>query len=962
MKHSILLTLFVIQAIFGWTQENDIVKYNLDNGLTVILNIDHSQPTVFGCVAVRAGSKDDPSDATGLAHYMEHVMFKGTENLGTSDWEAEKPHYENIINLYEELRNTDDADERKEINKKINKESLLAGKYAIPNEFSNLVQAMGGTGLNAGTGYDYTFYHNSFPPFQIRRWLDLYANRFVNPVFRGFQSELETVYEEKNMYSDNPFRAVQNDFLSNAFGNENPYGRLILGKTEDLKNPSIKRITEFYNAFYVPNNMALILSGDIDLETIKPMIEETFGKWEKRQAIGQPNKPENMVLAEPIKIKEKLTPYPMFLLGYPAVQVNNPEEYAVELCARLLSNNNNTGLLDKLVLEGDLLSANASFMQLKHAGLIQISAIPTFDRNQMIYDSFSSVEKMIYAEITKLKQGQFEDWLVDALKRELIMEHNELYESPTNMGIALMQNYANETGLDHFLNFNEVVQAITKDDIIKMANKYFTENHITYLSDIGNPKKDNLKKPVFEPIDPTPGQKSEYSSYIETIPLSKVNEDFVDFQNDVERTSFKDKVNLFYTKNPKNDNFYLTIKFGIGEGKIPTLGLATQLMNSAGVMAQYSPQKLKNEYSKLGCSVNFYNDDSYLYINLKGNEENLVSACRLLSKTFLLPELDEKQMNNLIGGVIAQRRAEKRDKNSQASAMYDYMVYGEQSPELIRPSVSDLQSLTISDLTGAFISATQYEASIHYVGNLPFETVNSKLKSSLALPANLKTSDSPYIRPVTERKEDKILFLHNSEARQSSIYLFINGKEFNLEDQAIIDAFNQYFSGGFNGLVLQELREKRSFAYSAGAYYQSPPVQKKETKFIGSISTQSDKTADAISEFLSLINDMPQKPERISNIKNYLVLSSQASKPNFKYLSESIEKWEQKGYSDDPNKLTIPKYKELTFEDIDNFYKNEIAGHPITIAIVGNKKEIDMDKLKAINKVTRLNNGKIFKD
>lgn len=963
MKQTILLTLIVFQSLIGWTQDNNnIVEYKLDNGLTVILNVDHSQPTVFGCVVVKAGAKDDPSDATGLAHYMEHVMFKGTENMGTSDWAAEKPHYEKIISLYEELRNTEDVDKRKEINKEINKESLLAGKYAIPNEFSNLVQEIGGTRLNAATSYDFTYFHNSFPPFQIRRWLDLYANRFINPVFRGFQTELETVYEEKNMYSDNPFQAVQNEFLSKAFGNGNPYGREIIGTTEDLRNPSIKRINEFYNAFYVPSNMALILSGDIDLNTIKPMIEKTFGKWENREATGVSKQPKNMVLSEPVKVKEKLTPYPMILKGYPAVQVNNPDEYSVELCARLLSNSNQTGLLDKLVLEGDLLAANASLVQHKYAGMVEIQAIPTFDMNQMRYISLSSVEKMINEEVTKLKQGQFDDWLVEALKKELIMEHNELSESPVRMGNALVQNYVNETGLDNFINYSKKIQAITKDDIVKAANKYFSENHITFISEIGSPKKDDLKKPVFDPIKPIPGEKSEYAKYLETIPLSKVNENFVDFKNDIKTTLFKDKVKLFYTKNPKNDNFYLTIKFGIGEGKIPTLGLATQLMSTAGVMAQYSPQELKREYSKLGCSVDFYNDDSYLYISLKGNEDNLESACRLLSKTFLLPQLDEKQMNNVIGGAIAQHRAEKNDKDSQARALRDYMIYGENSPELTRPGITDLQALTISDLTGAFVSATHYEASIHYVGNIPFETLNAKLKSSLALPSNLIASDSPYIRPVSEHNKDNILFLNNPDARQSSVYLFINGKDFELKDQTTIDAFNQYFSGGFNGIVLQELREKRSFAYNAYAYYQTPPVPNKETKFIGNISTQADKTTDAVTEFLNLIHDMPQKPERIDNIKQYLVLSSEASKPNFRNLSQTIEYWEKEGYTDDPNKLAIPKYKKLTFDDIESFYKNEIEGHPITIGIVGNKKEIDMDKLKAIGKVTRINNGKIFKD
>jgi predicted Zn-dependent peptidase len=962
MKRFVFGYLIVLFPFLAFAQKSNVTQYQLDNGLTVILNEDHSQPTVFGSVVVRAGSKDDPDDATGLAHYMEHVMFKGTDEMGTSDWEAEKPHYENIINLYEELRSTEDEEKKKEINKKINEESLLAGKYAIPNEFSNLIQAMGGTGLNAGTSYDLTFYHNSFPPFQISKWLHLYAHRFVNPVYRGFQSELETVYEEKNMYSDNPFRSVQNDFLLKAFGEENPYGRPIIGLTEHLRNPSIKRIVEFYNAFYVPSNMALVLSGDINPDEIKPIIEETFGKWEKREATGKHKKPSNIQYTEAVKYKEKLTPYPMVFLGFPAVPVNDADEKAYELCIRLLSNSNRTGLLDKLVLEGDLLTAQAAYIQHKYSGLALIQAIPTFDVNQMKYVSLSTVEKMINKEVENLQKGAFEDWLVEAIKNELAREFDESSESPVNMGMTLMQNFVYETSFEDFSNYKNEIQEITKEDIVRVANKYFTKNRITYLSDIGSPKKDNLKKPSYDPIDPTPGTKSTFAAYLEEIPFSEVKSDFVNMDQDIKRGQLADKVKLFYTENPKNNIFYLTLKFGVGTGKIPGLALATQLMNSAGVMAQYQPQELKNEYSKLGCSVNFSVSESYLYIYLKGDEKNLGEACKLLSKTFLLPQLDEKQMNNAIGSVFGSRRVEKKEKDIQAAALFDYMVYGSNSPELTRMSNAEIQALSISDLTGAFISATQYEASVHFVGKLPFEKATEVLKANLFLPSNLKPSESPFIRPVASSNTETIYFLNNPEARQSQVYLFIDGTNYSTENQPMINAFNEYFSGGFNGIVLQELREKRSFAYSAGAVYQTPPIPNKKTFFYGLIGTQSDKTADAVAEFVKLIKEMPEKPERIDNIRQYLVLSSQASRPNFKNLSQIIESWELKGYTDDPNKLFIDNYKNLSFEDIVAFYEKEIAGRPISIAIVGNKKEIDMDKLESVAKVTTINTSKIFKN
>ncbi len=962
MRTFLFSLLAILFATPGFGEKNNIQKYKLENGLTVILYENHSQPTVFGSVAVRAGSKDDPADATGLAHYMEHVMFKGTEDLGTYDWEAEKPHYDRIIELYEELRATTDEARKAEINQEINEESLAAGKYAIPNEFSNLVQAMGGTGLNAGTGYDFTYYHNSFPPFQIKSWLDLYAHRFIKPVFRGFQSELETVYEEKNMYSDNPFRAVSTDFMRQAFDAENPYGRLILGKTEHLKSPSIKRINEFYDAFYVPSNMALILAGDINPEEVKPLIEATFGKWENREAKGVPVVPDNVNIPKPIKIKEKLTPYPTIIMGFPGVNVSDKDKYAFDFCTRLLSNNNQTGLLDKLVLEGDLISASAYHQQFKYAGLVTIQAIPTFDMSQMKFMSLSVVEKLINDEIEKLKEGNFDDWLVEAFKDELIKQHEMSLETPASVGVQLMSSFAYELPLDEFLNYNEKIQSITKDDIVRIANTYLTKNHITYLSDIGEPVKDALKKPDYKPIDPEPGHQSAYAEHFKTIDLTEVKENFVDFDKDVTTSQLAPGVKLFYTPNQQNDIFSLVIKYGVGSGEIPTLDLATELMNNAGILAQHKPQDLKKEYSKLGCSVRFQNNESYTYIILEGNEGNLGAACQLLSRTYLLPELDEKQMNNVIGSEVGMRRVEKTNKDMQAEALMDYMIYGENSPELNRLSTAEIRSLSISDLTGDFILATHYEASVHYVGKIPFEELTQTLTGNLAFAADLKKSTSPYIRPIAENKKESVLFLNNADARQSEIYLFTNGSDYQLSQEPTIDAFNQYFSGGFNGLVIQELREKRSFAYSAGASYTKPAIPGNPAFQIGYIGTQADKTADAVDEFVKLIKEMPEKPERIENIRDYLVQSSRASRPGFRSLSQVIESWQMKGYTTDPNKSLIPEYEKLTFETILDFYNTEIASKALNIAVVGNRKEVDIEKLEKVAKVEKVAVKDIFKD
>ena len=249
----------------------DLKQRRLANGLTVLLSENHEVPRIFGAVIVRAGGKNDPASATGIAHYLEHMLFKGTEALGTVDAARERPHLQRITALYERLRTTTDEEERAGLLAAIDRESQAAGKLAIPNELDRLLLEMGGTGVNAFTTPDITVYYNAFPARSVDRWLWLYAHRFQDPVFRLFPSELEAVYEEKNQSMDS-FEPIAEVFLKHFFPTH-PYGsQVVLGSVEHLKNPSLKEMYAFYRRYYVPGNMALALSGDFDAEAIWPVI------------------------------------------------------------------------------------------------------------------------------------------------------------------------------------------------------------------------------------------------------------------------------------------------------------------------------------------------------------------------------------------------------------------------------------------------------------------------------------------------------------------------------------------------------------------------------------------------------------------------------------------------------------------------------------------------------------------
>ena len=196
---SYIITICIIAIIFYIVKNNEntntenplnVHTFILDNGLTVYLNEDHNTTSVFGAVAVRGGGKRDPKDATGIAHYLEHLLFKGTQDMGTINFELEKVYLDSIELKYEELGSTSDENERMKIQSDINKLSVKATEYAIPNEFDRLIEGMGGSWINAFTSNDAIVYLNKFPGNQMEKWLEIYSHRFINPVFRLFQSLL----------------------------------------------------------------------------------------------------------------------------------------------------------------------------------------------------------------------------------------------------------------------------------------------------------------------------------------------------------------------------------------------------------------------------------------------------------------------------------------------------------------------------------------------------------------------------------------------------------------------------------------------------------------------------------------------------------------------------------------------------------------------------------------------------
>ena len=256
--------------------------YTLNNGLKVYLSVNKDEPRAMSFIATHAGSVNDPAETTGLAHYLEHMMFKGTGKFGTSNWLAEKPLLDSISNLFEQHKTTADPVKKKEIYREIDRISHKAADYAIPNEYDKLSSLIGAKGTNAFTSYEVTAFVNDIPVNEIEKWIKMEYERFQDPVLRLFHTELETVYEEFNMYQDKDQMRANNKLMSGLFP-KNPIGRDVIGYPEHLKNPSMVNIMNFYHTWYVPNNMVVVLSGDIDFEKTIKLIDNTFGRFPSKE-------------------------------------------------------------------------------------------------------------------------------------------------------------------------------------------------------------------------------------------------------------------------------------------------------------------------------------------------------------------------------------------------------------------------------------------------------------------------------------------------------------------------------------------------------------------------------------------------------------------------------------------------------------------------------------------------------
>jgi zinc protease len=954
----LLIVLLYPIALFAQEKSNanNLHYYKLDNGLSVFLNEDHSMPNVLGAVVIKTGGKYDPANATGTSHYLEHMLFKGTDMIGTVDYEAEKKYLKQIAELYELLSKLESNQERDSVQKEINRISLMAGKYAIPNELDKLIDNIGGTMVNAFTSEELVAYFNMFPSHQLDAWLYLYSMRFTNPVFRLFQAELETVFEEKNMYDDNFITALIENFYANLYKNH-PYGQqTILGSTEHIKNPSLMTMQKMYDTYYVANNMALVLAGNFNIKEVIPIIEKYYSVWPSGKIPEFPEfKEEPFNGAE--RITQRLTPVRIGLKGFRTVPQNHSNRPALELAENILSNYYSTGYLDRLTINNKLMGAECFNDFKQDHGALVVLYVP-----KILGQSFNKAEKTVHQEILRLQQGDIDLEFFEAVKLSMIKEYNQSFEDLFSRIFLITEVFYGDKTWEEVVKYPEIIKSLTIEDVQKVSKKYLGGDYLSFRSKMGFPKKESLDKPGFDPVIPESAEaQSEFAKKFEEISKINTKPEYVDFTKDLEYVDFSGKYKsdkFYYVHTDVNDIFNFEVRFYAGNyhnNKYPQLAEYLSLIGTE----KHNLEEFNKLLQSVACSFSVYSNDEFFVISVDGLNEHFEESLRLISELLNNPAPDKSKHKNLKQNASFIRKFEAGNPDDVSRALYNYALYGDNSPQLRRMTKKEVKKLKCEDLLGLLEETLKMPYSVHYSGALEFSAVADVVKKHYRFKTGEVKNELPLAIPRKEYTENTIVFLDDKKALQSSIYFYVNGNVNDIKERALAQAFNKYFGSGMASLVFQEIREFRSMAYAAYGFYHTannPDAPGYLTAYVG---TQADKTIEAISIMDSLIHRMPKK-DRVNIIKTSLLQSINSSKPSKRDLSASVEKWLLNAYESDPREVEYHIFNQLSLDNILDFHQANVAKRPMVITIVGNSNSIDMQELGKFGKIVTVKKKDVF--
>lgn len=956
-----LCSIGVVGANQMYTYEsavNDPLKariYKLDNGLKIYLTVNKATPRIKALIAVRAGSKNDPSETTGLAHYFEHLMFKGTDKYGTLNYELEKPFLDQIEKLFEIYRHTSDEIQRASIYHAIDSLSYMASQYAIPNEYDKLMTFIGSNGSNAYTSYDETVYLEDIPSNQIENWARIQADRFENIVIRGFHTELEAVYEEKNMSLTDDYNKVLHATMSALFP-RHPYGtQTILGTQKELKNPSISNIKKFHKIWYVPNNMAICLSGDFDPEEIVTIIDKYFGSLKPNNSLPTFDVPQEIPISSPLTREVLGLEAESLVLAWRFPGAASDEFKTLRLLSQVLCNDK-TGLIDlNLEQKQKVLSAYCYTFALADYSVLFIEAKPKQGQ------TLDELKDILLNQVELLRQGNFDEEVLVSIVNNLKLHEMKQLEKNEERVNMLLNNFLYNTKREDDICFFDEISALTKENIVNFANCWLRDNNYVtvFKRQVKNLKGENISKPEITPIITNRDTISLFFREIKKEPVKPIEPVFLDFDKDLEVLSIENKIPFIYKQNINNDIFQLVYVFEMGSYHDKTLDTAFKYLEYLGT-STFSPSELKKEFYKIACDFSVHPGMERTYIVISGLDENLSHAIECFENLMTDAQVNNEAYANMVSDIIKIRKDDKLDQMQNFIKLINYTIYGSHSPQNNILSEGELRNTDPQELVNRIHKQNNFKHRILYYGPSTSVDVINLVSKYHKVPSVLLEAPAKYNYPRLNTSITKV-YLAPYDANQIYMTQYSNRNDkFDSEIEPLREMYNEYFSGNMSSIVFQELRERRGLAYFASAAVLQPTFLKYPYTMRSQIVTQNDKMLDAINVFNSIIHNMPESENTFKLAQEGLINRLRTER-----ITQSEVLWTyinslDLGLKVDPRIQIYEKIQNMSLNDLMEYQKKWVKGRTFVYGILGDKSNLNITELEKIGPIEELTQSQIF--
>lgn len=926
--------------------------YTLANGLKVYLSVYKDEPRFQSMIGIRAGSKQDPAEHTGLAHYLEHLLFKGTDVYGTHDFTKEKPLLDTIVSLYEQYGAIKDSTKRKKMYHLIDSISGEAAKYAIPNEFDKMMEGLGVTQVNAYTSNEQTVYINNVPSNQLENFLTVEAERFRKLVMRLFHTELEAVYEEKNISLDRDGSKMWENLYAGLFKNHQYGTQTTIGTIEHLKSPSLVAIQKYFDTYYVPNNMIIALSGDFDPDEAIRIINEKFGKMLPKEV-----PPFSVAEESWIKVPEVREVWgpdaESMMMGFRFKGANSSDADLLTIVDYILSNGQ-AGLLDiNLNTKQKVLSAGSS------TNIMKDYSVHIFSGRPREGQTLEEVRDLLLGQIMELKMGNFPDWMIPAVVNNLRLEEEKSYESNFNRASAMLNSELEGVSYKDLVNRLDRLSKINKAQVVQFVRDWYGDNYVIVYKRSGVDENSvKVEKPAITPVVMNRELQSQFLKTIMSNQVKPISPAFIDYATAISTTKLKNSIPVYSVKNTENNLFSLSYTVEMGNAQDKRWPLVMQYVNYLGT-DKYTASQLQEEFYKLACSYSATASEDEIMIRLEGINSNFTNALTLLESLLSGPVPDEAALKNLVDDVLKKRENAKLNKGEILSRVSSYARFGPTSAATYLMSEDELKQVTGKELSVLLRNLMGYVHRIDYYGPMEKVKLTETLNKYHLTPRGLQAVTKGKVFTEEPTDDGKVFFV-NYEMKQAEVQFLSKGGAYDKNIQPVVQMYSRYFGGGMSSPVFQTMRESKALAYSVSSRYMAPNRLDRSYVNMAYIGTQADKLPEALEGMMELLQEMPVSEKSFKQAKEGVIQGIASDRITKMEILRSYHGLKKLGINYDFRKENYEKISAMSIKDVEAFHLKYIKGKKYRIAVIGSKDKINFSALEKFGPVTELQLKEVF--